>query len=597
VIEQIGRYRIAGELGRGAMGVVYRAEDPAIGRTVAIKTIRLSDVTESRERQRLRERLLREAQSAGILSHPGIVTIYDIAEEDGLCYIFMEFVNGNTLERLIARGELPEPAALLNILRQTAAALDYAHQRGIIHRDVKPANIMVDSTGSAKVTDFGVSRFVSQEMTHTGGLMGTPSYMSPEQIQGHPVDGRADQFALAVIAYEALTGEKPFVADSLPALVYRIVRDEPAPAHRINQTLNGGVDGVLRKALSKDPAQRFPTCTDFIHALANALATAKGWRPIVPGTVASMPTVAVPAPPPVSAAPPPIVPRQIPDIQVKKSGGSLAKGLVIGALAGVVMLGLIFILPRVLNEGYAGRPPDRTADPAAATTPAQTTPGISAPDNRPSPMGPPVSAQQPADTPTTPQSTTAQQASPVAGDQSDPDADAEPQREPETTTRPAPAPPKRPEVRDRSRERVPPVDVPHTVRITANPEGSQIVVDKDPALTCVSPCILELPAGRHTLVASRAGYHNALRIFQVPDDALVQFDMSQEAGQLIVRTNPQGAFIYLNGRVQSKTTPAVLTVPAGHYHLLLRYEGHPQQEDEIEIRDGAISNYEFNWVR
>lgn len=594
MIEQIGRYRIAGELGRGAMGVVYRAEDPAIGRTVAIKTIRLSDVTESRERQRLRERLLREAQSAGILSHPGIVTIYDIAEEGGLCYIFMEYVNGDTLERLIARGQLPEPGALLAILRQTAAALDYAHQRGIVHRDVKPANIMVDSTGSAKVTDFGVSRFVSQEMTQTGGLMGTPSYMSPEQIQGHPVDGRADQFALAVIAYEALTGEKPFVADSLPALVYRIVRDEPAPAHRLNPTLNGGVDGVLRKALSKDPAQRFPTCTGFINALSNALAAAKGWKPIQPGAVASMPTVAVPAPPPVSPAPPPLVPRHVPDLEVKKTGGSLGKGLVIGALAGVLVLGVIFVLPRLLNEGYAGRLPGRAVETPQASAPPRQAP--TAPDSRPSPMGPLVPAQQtPESAP--PQSTAPQDAAPGTGQVPDTGADAEVQPEPEAATPPGPAAVKRPQPRERVRERVPPADVPHSVRFAAGPAGSRIIVDKDPELTCVSPCTLQLSAGRHTLVASRAGYHNALRIFQVPDDALVQFDLTQQAGQLIVRTNPPGAFIYLNGRVQSKITPAVLTVPAGHYHLLLRREGQPQQEDEIEIRDGAISNYEFNWVR
>src|SRR5579862_4169808 len=183
------------------MGVVYKALDPAIGRTIAIKSIRLSDLTEESERDRLRERLFREAQSAGILSHPGIVTIYDIAEEAGMAYIFMEFVNGPPLEKLLDSEQMPDKETLLSIFRQTAAALDYAHKKGIVHRDIKPANIMIHEDGSAKITDFGVAKILSQQMTQSGMMMGTPSYMSPEQVQGGKVDGRADQFSLAVIAY------------------------------------------------------------------------------------------------------------------------------------------------------------------------------------------------------------------------------------------------------------------------------------------------------------------------------------------------------------------------------------------------------------
>src|SRR5688572_14627529 len=150
-MEKIGRYAVIGELGRGAMGVVYRAQDPAIGRTVAIKTIRLSDFTDPAERDRLKDRLFREAQSAGILSHPGIVTIYDIAEDGNLAYIFMEFVNGPSLEKILSEPTAPAKEALISIWRQTAGALDYAHKKGIVHRDIKPANIMIHEDGSAKV--------------------------------------------------------------------------------------------------------------------------------------------------------------------------------------------------------------------------------------------------------------------------------------------------------------------------------------------------------------------------------------------------------------------------------------------------------------
>jgi serine/threonine-protein kinase len=176
-MEQIGRYRIVGELGRGAMGIVYRAQDPTIGRTVAIKTIRLGEVTDPKERERLRERLFREAQSAGALSHPNIVTIYDVAEEGDLAYIAMEYVDGQTLERVLASGELPGGQQLLEILRQTAAALDYAHHHGIVHRDIKPANVMIDDRGTAKIADFGVAKILSQQMTQAAGIIGTPNYM------------------------------------------------------------------------------------------------------------------------------------------------------------------------------------------------------------------------------------------------------------------------------------------------------------------------------------------------------------------------------------------------------------------------------------
>src|SRR3984893_124109 len=265
------------------MGIVYRAEDPAIGRTIAIKGIRLQDLTDEAERERLRERLVREAQSAGILSHPGIVTIYDIAEENGMAYIFMEFVNGAPLEKMLLHEQTPDKETLLSIMRQTGAALDYAHKKGIVHRDIKPANIMIHEDGTAKVTDFGVAKIVSQQMTLSGTMMGTPSYMSPEQIQGLTVTGRADQFSLAVVVYEALTGEKPFAAEYLPTLLYKIVREEPLPPQRLNPTLGPTVETVLRKAMAKNDAARYATCSAFINALAIACNTTPAWTPLPRG--------------------------------------------------------------------------------------------------------------------------------------------------------------------------------------------------------------------------------------------------------------------------------------------------------------------------
>jgi serine/threonine-protein kinase len=288
-MEQIGRYKIVGELGRGAMGIVFKAQDPAIGRMIAIKSIRWGELTDESERERLRERLFREAQSAGILSHPNIVTIYDIADEGEMAYIFMEWVNGPSLEKMLKGEQAPDKGTLLSLLRQTALALDYAHKRGIVHRDVKPANIMVHEDGSAKITDFGIAKIISQNMTRAGTIMGTPSYMSPEQIQGTEITGRADQFSLAVIAYEILTGEKPFNAEYLPTLLFKIVREAPAPPHRLNSTLSVDIEPVLRKALSKDAAERYETCSDFVSALAAACANTL-WVPLPRGASARTPT-------------------------------------------------------------------------------------------------------------------------------------------------------------------------------------------------------------------------------------------------------------------------------------------------------------------
>ena len=289
-MEQIGRYKIVGELGRGAMGVVYKAQDPAIGRMIAVKSIRLGELTDESERDRLRERLFREAQSAGILSHPGIVTIYDIAEEGDMAYIFMELVNGPPLEKMLKAEQAPDKETLLSLMRQVAAALDYAHKKGIVHRDIKPANIMVHEDGTAKVTDFGVAKIVSQQLTQAGTIMGTPSYMSPEQVQGLPVSGRSDQFSLAVIAYEILTGEKPFNAEYLPTLLFKIVREEPIAPHRLNSTLLPVVESVMRKALAKAPEQRYETCVEFVDALASACNASVHWVPLPRGGSTNLPT-------------------------------------------------------------------------------------------------------------------------------------------------------------------------------------------------------------------------------------------------------------------------------------------------------------------
>ncbi|MBI3896038.1 MAG: protein kinase [Acidobacteria bacterium] len=256
----LGRYQIESELGRSAMGVVYRGFDPTIGRSVAIKTIHLDTGNPDAVR-----RLQREAQAAGILSHPNIVTVYDAGEDDGLFYIAMELVEGETLQQAMARHLTPGERAI-PIVRQIGAALDYAHSRQIIHRDIKPANIML-TEDHAKVMDFDIAKTAGAGITTTGEILGTPSYMSPELIKGMGADRSSDLFSLGAMLYEMLTGAKPFAGDNLSNVFYKILQEDPPAPSMVNPLLPPGLDGVILKALAKDPTARYPNCAQFLADL------------------------------------------------------------------------------------------------------------------------------------------------------------------------------------------------------------------------------------------------------------------------------------------------------------------------------------------
>ena len=256
-MKSLGRYEILAELGRGAMGTVYRARDPKIDRIVALKTISVLGATAADEKS-YRERFFREAQAAGKLAHPGLVTIYDVGEEDGVPYIVMEHVAGRNLEAMLreTHGRLPV-LTTLDLIRQVAEALDYAHARGIIHRDIKPANIIVTDEGQAKITDFGIAKLALTEFTVPGQVLGTPSYMSPEQLTGSAITGASDLFSLAVILYSMLAGDKPFSADTVTALTFQVVYKQAAPVTELNPELPSDFDYVVNRGLAKDPKERY----------------------------------------------------------------------------------------------------------------------------------------------------------------------------------------------------------------------------------------------------------------------------------------------------------------------------------------------------
>ena len=288
----IGRYEILEEVGRGSMGIVYKAKDPRIGRTVALKSLAFSFPLGPGEEEEFLKRFYDEARIAGRLSHPNIVTIFDVGEKgaEGETYIAMEFVTGTNLHDLLASGGRLPLTQVADVVDQVARALDYAHENGVVHRDIKPANLVLTTAGQIKILDFGIARLVAGDRTRPGSFFGTPNYMAPEQVTGSDVDGRADQFALGVTLYQLLTGDRPFVGESVTAISYQVVNIDPAPPSKLNPTLSPSFDRIIRKAMAKGAAERYERCLDLAEDLkASVAAWRDGSERSLPQTLVSRP--------------------------------------------------------------------------------------------------------------------------------------------------------------------------------------------------------------------------------------------------------------------------------------------------------------------
>ncbi|MDA1312167.1 MAG: protein kinase [Acidobacteria bacterium] len=632
-MDRIGRYEIVSELGRGAMGIVYRAHDPRIGRDVAIKTIKLAERAAPDETQGLRDRLFREAQSAGRLSHPGIVTIYDIAEEGGVAYITMEFVEGRTLESLMNAGEVRDFSNVVRLVEQMAAALDYAHAREIVHRDIKPANILVTPEGDIKVTDFGIARIASSTMTQTGTVMGTPSYMSPEQVRGETIDGRSDQFSLSVIAYELVTGRKPFTGDSLTAVIFKIVSEQPTRPREINAELPENLDEIIAKGLAKSAEQRFDTCREFAEGLSECLTGV-----VVKPPVNATPLKTARQPPPATmiaelqetAAVRPgsgisaeeeetvfVDASSLKQDQEKTSAasarqqtlpplGTNAFGIEVAAdqaipkqknrsrvwleymLAAVlgVAITVVVLDPSIVNQtmallglfqtedGIAGiAPPDEGIGSSPTTAPTDTS------------IAPDVtgSTADPASTPAVPQANETVEAPPPA----------------EPATRAATPPvvepkPKPPAAAKKVQPKPAPTPaVLAMVSFSSQPSGAKVVVDNEPRWACLAPCQLELPAGDHTAVASIVGHFPARRSFRSEGTALdVSFKPDPIVGTVMVSSTPSGADIFVDGVKQARKTNAFLKLTPGS-HVVRIQSGDITSEKTVQVEANGTANLQF----
>ncbi len=265
--QHIGKYLVLEEIGRGAMGIVYKARDPLIDRVVAIKTIRFDMISNPEQREEAQKRFLREAKSAGSLSHPNIVTIYDVGEDQGQAFIAMEYIEGRSLEAWLGEKKRWAVEDAVRFIIEVAEALETTHRKNIVHRDIKPGNILIDADGRPHLVDFGIARVPASTLTQTTAVLGTPFYMAPEQVAARKIDHRVDIFALGAIFYEMLTLEKPFSGENLTTIVYKIMNEDPPPLRQFKGSLPPALEPIVRKLLAKDPDTRYQSCRALINDL------------------------------------------------------------------------------------------------------------------------------------------------------------------------------------------------------------------------------------------------------------------------------------------------------------------------------------------
>ena len=549
-LEKVGRYEVISELGRGAMGVVYKALDPTIGRTVALKTMRLD--VHGLETEDVFRRFKNEARAAGVLNHPNIVTIYDAGEQDGMFYLALEFIEGTTLHSVLAEKRALSPEEIIQLSQQVCKGLDYAHSNGIIHRDIKPANIMITGNGTVKIMDFGIAK-AGGGMTSTGQVLGTPNYMSPEQVKGKPLDGRSDLFSLGVVLYEMATGEKPFVGQNVTTIIYKIVHENPIPPRDLDVTIHPGLSAVITKALAKSPDERYQLGAELAHDLENYKSTANLNGSAVMSAAQSENTqvlAAVAVGSGSAAAAPARSKTSVMERTPTTSVYSPKKGFL-----EVVIISVLMIAAAIGGYSYYRY--------RAMLKLQQADRELQRADQQ------------------LEKKFREQQAVSVA-------------KATETAAQPTPTPePRAEDSRPRTKKAA---DSPNKVfsnqgelRFVSRPDGAKVAVDGWTEPNWTTPFrASNLAAGKHTVSFSKPGYTQASKTIDVVSgkSLLVDAQLNLAAATVSVSSSPAAANILVDGKDTGKITPAELELEKGQHVILVRKRGFRDETFKETMAEG-----------
>ena len=596
ILTKAGRYELREELGRGAMGVVYRAHDPVIGRDVAVKTMHLSEAGTGMSREELIGRFQTEARAAGLLTHPNIVVVFDAGEEEGIFYITMELVEGRSLQAMLDAQQVFPLPRIVKLMEQVCSALDFAHQRNVVHRDIKPANLMLTADDTVKITDFGTAKILQFGTAQTSHVMGTPSYMSPEQVKGKPVDGRSDIFSLGVILYELMTGEKPFPGQNITTVIYKIINEEPISPRSLDSTIHPGLSAVITHALAKDPSARFQNCQELLDALKNYHDIASSEATIRMSPATNMPartgTRAEPQPVQASAHPSSArtnsSPAAIrPFLAIEEPREAPKKGVSI--FLTLILLGVIGyaghrVWPTVMDIWHGMHPPVDAPENSVKASPSSPASNTGAPEAKldDSSDGAPLS----------------QKVAPVAVEQNPAPTEVVAPKVPAKLPEPA--------VASRAAEKANPTPNPAAPFVTSAANSLKSNLGSQLAdISLANKVKMQVTGNTVTLSGKLTPREHAkvlTLLHSVPGGVKVIDDIgfaeepkaappAAESGWVWIRSTPPGAKIFVDGNDRGLRTPARIGIPTGEHDVALSLPGFVSSHRSVLVQAGQ--NMEF----
>ncbi len=605
-LTKAGRYQIVGELGRGSMGVVYQGFDPVIGRTVAIKTM-LPEGVSPQEFQEYKARFQREAMAAGILAHPNIITVYDFGEDNGILYLAMEFLEGKSLEKIIQEQTVLPIETILPIYDQVCGALDHAHRNKIVHRDIKPANIMILSNGLVKVTDFGIAKMMAMGMTQAGQILGTPNYMSPEQVKGRQIDGRSDIFSLGVILYELVTGEKPFGGQNITTVIYKIINENPIPPRELDASIPAGLSFVISKALAKNVEERYQSCRELAEDLRNYKNL--GGSPMVGGgtvilkapRVAAEPepqidmpdrTLPLPGPGAAQKAPPPSVAEtpissDAAPLNIHMTPPAQARRQSVPQIVWVLAALLIVAIGGGACYWWMIRPQTKSALATEQVAQQQTPPVVNPSATEPAGQPTTQAATQPA-----PQDVTT--AAPGATAPATPSTTQPAAPEPAEPATPSPAavapPAPKPAPGKADNHTHAAASKMGQLMVNANVSGAKISVDGVSDSSWVTPTTIpNLPAGTHNIKISMDGYDPYTQAVTIAagQTASLMGNLSAPSAGLKIVTDPPGVEVLIDDKSYGKT-PVNATLAPGTHTYTIKWDGAQPSQGTVNLKNGDL---------